>query len=373
MYAETAPDILGMRPIQQLYLFTFLAYPEQEMSKRKAESIPDLIRTLVADRGSVTSGEVAAGAGVSRQAAHYHLARLVREGELLRIGAGRGSHYVSDADLDRRYVLDGLEEDRVWDEVVSGVPRIQDARPNVRAILRYAFTEMLNNAIDHSGGTEARVKAWARGALSFEIHDDGVGAFRHVRERLALPDDIAALQQLAKGRETTAPDRHSGEGIFFTSKAVDLFELDANRLRWIVDNERGDHAIGDAPEHAGTRVRCDLDPATRRTLDDVFAPFVDEESLRFERTIVPLGVFETEGRFVSRSEAKRLGTRLERFREAVLDFSGIDEVGLAFVDELFRVWAGEHPETRLVPIEMSPAVERVVRRATADFGATPEP
>jgi hypothetical protein len=231
--------------------------------------------------------------------------------------------------------------------------------------MRYGFTEMLNNAIDHSGGTEARIMVWTGDPVSFEVHDDGIGVFRHVRERVGLQDDLAALQQLSKGRETTAPERHTGEGIFFTSRAVDRFELDANRLRWIVDAARGDHAIGEAPEHAGTRVRCEVDPAARRTLDEVFAPFVDVESLRFDRTVVPLAVFETEGRFVSRSEAKRLGTRLERFREAVLDFSGIDAVGLAFVDELFRIWAREHPETRLVPINMSPVIERVVRRATS--------
>jgi hypothetical protein len=341
------------------------------MSKRKADSIPELIRLLTGDHGSVTAGEVAKAAGVTRQAAHYHLARMVREGELRRIGAGRGSRYELDADLDRSYPLEGLEEDRVWDEVVGEMPKIQDAPSNVRSIMRYAFTEMLNNAIDHSAGTDARVKVWARDLLSFEINDDGVGAFRHVRERLELPDDLAALQQLSKGRETTAPDRHSGEGIFFTSKAVDRFELDANRLRWIVDNTRGDQAVGEAPEHAGTRVRCDVDPVARRTLEEGFTPFVDEASFRFDRTLVSLALFQTEGSFVSRSEAKRLGTRLERFREAVVDFSKVDDVGLAFVDELFRVWAGEHPETRLVPINMSPVVERLVRRAagTATDGA----
>jgi hypothetical protein len=148
----------------------------------------------------------------------------------------------------------------------------------------------------------------------------------------------------------------------------DVFELDANRLRWIVDNSREDQAIGEAPEHAGTRVRCDIDPSTRRSLEEVFVPFIDEDSLRFDRTIVPLALFETEGRFVSRSEAKRLGTRLERFREAVIDFSGVEEVGLAFLDGLFRVWANEHPETRLMPINMSPIVERLVRRARTTPG-----
>jgi hypothetical protein len=167
-----------------------------------------------------------------------------------------------------------------------------------------------------------------------------------------------------KGRETTAPDRHTGEGIFFTSRAVDRFELDANGLRWIVDAARQDHAIGDAPDHPGTRVRWEVDPTTGRALDGVFAPFVDPESLRFDRTVVPLRLFETEERFISRAEAKRLGRSLERFREAVLDFSGIDEVGQGFVDELFRVWARDHPQTRLVPINMYPVVERVVRRAS---------
>jgi hypothetical protein len=331
------------------------------MSKRKTTPVREIARVLVADRGSATSGELAEAAGVTRQAAHYHLSRMVGDGELRRLGAGRGSRYELEANLDRRYPLGGLQEDLVWTEVERDLEPIATTRPNGREIFRYAFTEMLNNAIDHSGGTEARVRVWIRDAFVFEILDDGVGAFRHVRERLGLQDDLAALQQLIKGRETTAPDRHTGEGIFFTSKAVDRFELDANRLRWIVDNDRSDIALGDAPEHPGTRVRCELDPATDRTLEEVFAPFVDE-SFRFERTVVPLAMFETGGRFVSRSEAKRLGTRLERFREAAIDFDGVDEVGLAFVDELFRVWAHEHPETRLVPINMSPTVERVLER-----------
>jgi hypothetical protein len=289
---------------------------------------------------------------------------MVETGELLRIGAGRGTRYVRNADLDRRYPIQGLEEDQVWREVSAALPAIDGAEPNVRSILTYAFTEMLNNAIDHSQGDEARVLAWTRDPFAFEVHDDGVGVYRHLRERLDLEDDFAALQQLAKGRETTAPERHTGEGIFFTSRAVDRFELDANGLRWIVDAARQDHAIGEAPDHPGTRVRWEVDPATRRTLEEIFTPFVDPDSFRFERTVVPLRLFETEGRFVSRAEAKRLARSLERFREAVLDFRGIDEVGQGFVDELFRVWARDHSQTHVVPINMSPVVERVVRRAT---------
>lgn len=331
------------------------------MTKRKGRDlnpVPDLIRLLVAEH-DISSGEVARAAGVSRQAAHYHLARMLRSGELERHGAGRSARYSRSAAFDLRLQLAGLEEDRVWHQVRDALPPLEQARDNVRAILSYAFTEMLNNAIDHSAGTYAKVMFWIRpDRVAFEVRDDGIGAFRHIRNRLGLEDDLAALQQLTKGRETTAPERHTGEGIFFTSRMVDRFEIDANGLRLIV--EGGDFAVGGAPEHSGTRVRCEIDPETDRTSADVFDAFVDPDTLEFSRTVVPLKAFQQGDRFVSRSEAKRLGTRLDRFREAALDFAGITEVGQGFLDELFRVWTREHPDTRLVPINMSPVVERLV-------------
>ena len=58
--------------------------------------------------------------------------------------------------------------------------------------------------------------------------------------------------------------------------------------------------------------------------------------------------------------------RLERFRRVELDFSGVDELGQAFADELFRVWPSRHPEVRLEPTNMSPVVARVVDRARAE-------
>ena len=339
------------------------------MSKRKeppGDRVREVVRLLVADQGSLSSGEVARAAAVTRQAAHYHLARMTQTGELERRGAGRGTRYVRSADLDLRLPLQGLEEDRVWRQVRDLLPAVDQVRENVRSILGYAFTEMLNNAIDHSGGSEARVVFWLGAEwIAFEVYDDGVGVFRHVRERLQLEDDLAALQQLTKGRETTAPERHTGEGIFFTSRMVDRFELDANELRWIVDLDRADQAVGEAPRHPGTRVRCEIDPTTERVAAEMFEGFIDRESHEFSRTEVPLRVFQRAGSFVSRSEAKRLATRLERFREAVIDFGGITDVGQGFVDELFRVWTREHPKTRLVPVNMSPVVERIVRQALA--------
>jgi anti-sigma regulatory factor (Ser/Thr protein kinase) len=352
---------------------TFLAQYWSEMSKRKARadqigsrsSVEDLVRSLLGNRETVSSGLVATAAGITRQAAHYHLARMVREGELVRSGSGRGARYAPLTDFARTYALAGLDEHRVWLEVLDEVPALRDASRNVRSILDYAFTEMLNNAVDHSRGTEATVRVWmgAREA-AFEILDDGVGVFRTIRERFGLPDEFAALQELAKGKATTNPDRHSGEGIFFTSRAVDLFWIESGDLRWSVDNRRQDEAVGTSTGRVGTRVRCEVSRTTERTLPKVFAMFAaTPDSFAFTKTSLRVHLYEIGGAgFVSRSEAKRLGSRLEAFEEVELDFTGVDEVGQGFVDELFRVWARAHPQVRLVPVNMVPPVERMVAR-----------
>jgi uncharacterized protein (DUF1330 family) len=67
-------------------------------------------------------------------------------------------------------------------------------------------------------------------------------------------------------------------------------------------------------------------------------------------------------RFVSRSEAKRLCDGLERFRHVVLDFAGVEAVGQGFADEIFRVWASQHPEVELSPENMAPPVAFMVSR-----------
>lgn len=66
---------------------------------------------------------------------------------------------------------------------------------------------------------------------------------------------------------------------------------------------------------------------------------------------------------MSRSEAKRLVNGLERFREVVLDFAGVERVGQGFADEVFRVWAKQHTDVGLIPIDMCAPVAFMVERA----------
>jgi hypothetical protein len=120
--------------------------------------------------------------------------------------------------------------------------------------------------------------------------------------------------------------------------------------------------VGDAPTREGTRVRCEVDRTSTRELSTIFEKYTDPNTYRFDRSRLEIRLFERGGSFVSRSEALRLATGLEQFGQVVLDFRGVNEVGQGFVDELFRVWAPAHPETKLVPVNMSPTVEKMVRR-----------
>jgi anti-sigma regulatory factor (Ser/Thr protein kinase) len=322
------------------------------------------IDELFDDGDSHQAGEIARRLGVTRQTAHRHLRQLVADGRLISQGAGRSTSYRRSNPIDRRtYSTDGLAEDTVWTEMSGPGSVVEDLQPKPKAVLHYALTELVNNAIDHSGAPEVDVSLLRKDAtVELEVRDRGVGIFRHIRDKLRLANETEALQELSKGKTTTMPSRHSGEGIFFTSKSANRFEITSGRLRWIVDNRRADMAVGEPdPPVEGTAVRVDVDLHDALDLTEVFAEYTTDFEFNKTRTIIRLFAIGTE--FVSRSQAKRLVHGLEKFREVVLDFEGVDLVGQGFADEVFRVWATQHPDVALVPTGMIDPVAFMVERA----------
>jgi len=324
----------------------------------------ETIRRLLAEQDTFQSSDLVERTGLSRQALSRHLARAVEGGWLVREGAGRGTRYraASGPRLERREAIEGLEESRLSSALLDWLGE-QATTPSAgaTAILAYALSELVNNAIDHSGAEEVEVEAELRGdRLHASVRDAGIGALENLRARLGLEDHLHALQELSKGKTTTWPEAHSGEGIFFTSKMVERFRLTANDLAWIVDNTLEDQTVQAAEAEPGTRVELELSLDTRRTPEAVFDRYTHD--FEFDTSRCVLRLFEYGTSFISRSEAKRLVANLERFRVVVLDFHGVERVGQGFVDQVFRVWANQHPEVRLVPERMGPAVEFMVRR-----------
>src|ERR1019366_3830590 len=236
-----------------------------------------------------------------------------------------------------------------------------DMTENCADIMPYAFTELLNNAIEHSKGLRVAITfTQSNSVWTFKIQDDGQGAFHNIMSKFHLSSNLEAIAELTKGKRTTASAGHSGEGIFFTSKAVDSFRIESNGLVWSVDNLVDDFAVGECLLEPGTTVVCTLTRNTPRTLEGVFARFTKDHDFMRSRPSVKL--FETGMMFVSRSEARRLVIGLDKFAEVELDFVKVKSVGQGFVDEIFRVWATSHPATKFYPINMNRAVEFMVLR-----------
>ena len=324
------------------------------------------IRRLADRRGTIQNRDVARALRVSPATAHRLLQALATSGVLERVGAGRAASYRLKG-LRRRFRRAGLDEHRVWESLAAGIARVRPLDPDAARSLGYAASEVVNNAIDHSRGriVEVAVAFERGGATMVKIRDDGVGVFRRLCQDFGFATPHDAIVQLEQGKLTSDPERHSGEGLFFSSKAVTRFRLESPGAAWIVDNEARDSGIGPSETRKGTTVRLEVVPGRVPRLEDVFAAYTDAESLRFTRTRVTLRLASFGKTLVSRSEAKRLVARLGDFEHVTLDFSGVDVVGQGFCDEVFRVFARAHPKVSLEPVGMNDTVAFMVGRARA--------
>lgn len=324
-----------------------------------------VIRELIDARGSIANRDVVEALDdvLSRQAVHQHLAAMVEDGELERVGAGRAVRYRR-AVLERRTLpTDGLAEDQLWADLAADVDALASLPEDVTATVAYIVTEMVNNVIDHSGSDTVTVTVRTDDPyLVIDIADRGVGIFAKVAAALGSDDPMDAVVRLSSGRFTTAPDRHTGEGIFFSSRAAHQFIVVANGVRWTVDNERDDWGAGRAEPRDGTLVRFRLDPARARSLAEVFAPHTDDD-YQFTKTSTRVALAGVGVHLISRSEAKRIATGLDQFDHVVVDFAGVSDVGQGFADELFRVWSDAHPDVTLEPVNMDRPVAFMIERA----------
>jgi biotin operon repressor/anti-sigma regulatory factor (Ser/Thr protein kinase) len=307
--------------------------------------------------------------GCSRQAVHKHMQRLIAEGAVVVSGTTRSRRYALAPLLqwEQQYALgSGISEDAVWRNDVA--PRLGKLPENVLSIWHYGFTEMLNNVIDHSGASRVLVTLRKTAAsTTVEIYDDGIGIFKKIQAALNLLDERHAVLELAKGKFTTDPANHSGEGIFFSSRMFDEFDILSGEVYFSHEfDKREDWILQRSAVRGGTLVSMKLHNHTARTIKKVFDKFTSDEDYGFTKTVVPVKLMRYgDDNLVSRSQAKRLLARFDRFKVVVLDFSGVASIGQAFADEVFRVFRSKHPDVELVPLHASSEVKRMISRAEA--------
>jgi DNA-binding transcriptional ArsR family regulator len=324
---------------------------------RALEEHPADITRVTADRFKMT-----------RQAAYKHMKALINSGVVEATGQTRNRRYslVKKSVRFRLVIKENKEEDQVWAKCIR--KNLPDLPENVMNILYYGFTEMYNNVIDHSGGTTSSVlvASNARNVLLF-VSDDGIGIFEKIKQTFGLEDHRHAILELGKGKLTTDPKHHTGEGIFFSSRMFDVYSIDSGHLRFVHEESSGDWLL-ERVEHVrqrnGTSVMMQIARDCPRTSKAVFDRFSSHDGdYTFSRTHVPLKL-ATVGAddLVSRSQAKRVLSRFERFQEVLLDFAGIDSIGQAFADEIFRVFRRSHPEVELRWVNANREVENMILR-----------
>ena len=338
--------------------------PRPELSEITAWITPAALRHPLA-----LPQQVAERLGVSPAAARALLRRLVALQWLDRQGTLRKPVYRPGLlrQVVCRYPLAGLHEDRPWTDDFAPNFELPD---EVARLAQHAFTELLNNAIEHSGGTGVTVSIRQTPLqLQMLVSDDGRGIFDAIGETFQISDPALAMLELAKGKLSTCPDRHSGHGLFFTSRLADVIDLHANDVAFQQrDWQREQWQRGRPACQRGSSVYVAICLDTERTLDAVLRRYsLDGLGYDFERTVVPLKlVTGPQLALASRAQARRVAARLQRFRRVELDFEGLAEVGHAFTDELLRVFAHQHPEVELVPVNMAP---RVAAMVAASVGA----
>ena len=98
----------------------------------------------------------------------------------------------------------------------------------------------------------------------------------------------------------------------------------------------------------------------RRIGVDEFA----DEDYGFTKTSVPVRLAQYgDEQLISRSQAKRLLARFDRFKVVLLDFEQVESIGQAFADEVFRVFVRAHPDTIIAETNANPIVTQMINRA----------
>jgi Mn-dependent DtxR family transcriptional regulator len=249
---------------------------------------------------------------------------------------------------------------------------ISDCTKEAQQIWAYAFSEMVNNVMDHSEAENLDVfisKNYLH--TSVTLIDDGIGIFEKIKEHFSYESLDEARCELFKGKLTTDEKNHSGEGIFFSSRMMDSFFILSSGKIFSTDKyESAREHDADMPSK-GTAVVMTLSNFTHRRISDIFDVYSNVDG-GFTKTRIPMkNIFDSAP--VSRSQAKMVCNRLEKFSEAIFDFDGIEWMGQAFAHQLFIVYQNEHPDMILTPEHMNETVEKAYRHVISTDNAEKKP
>jgi len=315
--------------------------------------IRGLILRIMDEKGEVKTAQIIKATGFSRAYINRFFKALQDEGKIVLLGKSNNAKYIPCKNEALEQVKremtafhrilrnKNVAEDLILNEIKKKTGIFLKIPENVSHILDYAFTEMLNNAIEHSQSNKIEVVVEKdSSAISFKIIDTGIGIFNNIMRKKGLNNNMEAIQDLLKGKLSTMPEAHSGEGVFFTSKAADIFVIQSSRKKLIFNNLLEDIFIKNIKNYTG-------------------------ESFEFSKTKVTVRLYKMGEEYISRSQARRVLSGLEKFKTVALDFKGLDTIGQGFADEIFRIWRMRYPEIEIIHVGANENIIFMINRAKA--------
>lgn len=337
--------------------------------KKKGEDLRQFILENVAAHARDIGPFVCKKTGLSRNAVNYHLKQLVDQGKLKATGKTRNKTYAL-VPLSK-HVYQSFCAQITEHETYNAefAPYFDGLSDSVEYSWNHAITEMMNNVRDHSEGNEIEVELKQYFTHSFvRVSDDGVGIFNKIKKDQHLNTHEDVVLELSKGGVTSDPENHAGEGIFFTSKLMDMFCIYSDGEKYAPSKAKFSEEILDGFNNKGTHVLMQHWNNSERSYKDIFPTHTEEvEGVpKFLQTRILVSNAMLGGKqLVSRSQAKRLTAGLEKFNKVILDFDGVEMLGQGFADQVFRVYALAHSDVEIACENTSKAVDAMIEHVTS--------
>ena len=339
-------------------------------SKTKRDAIKLYILEKISEKAPDYIQKSAAAFETSPNTIYRYLRELEKDGLICRSGRMYSLTDQNDFYQLKLSEMEGTSEDTIFSEYVA--PYVSGYEKNVFQIWYYCFSEMMNNVIDHANAENTFIYISRNyAATTVVLSDDGIGIFNKIKDYYRFSSLEDAVTELFKGKLTTDSVHHSGEGIFFSSRMMDVFAaISGGKLFSHTEFNEVMEDLSVFPElnsleslRQGTTVLMKLSNRTKKTTKEIFDQYADADG-GFTRTSIPIrNIFPVYP--VSRSQAKRLTNRLESFKEVQLDFEGVEEIGQGFAHELFVVFRREHPGILLIPYHTNATVQRMIAHVEA--------
>lgn len=310
--------------------------------------------------------------GISREAVRLHFKYLTAVGQLTSHGYGKARVYFLSPIYDSKRgslvrelhteILRKSGEENIHAQIIE--PFVANrTHKGLAARIRHVATEMLNNVIDHSQSTKLEIAlSLSDSELQLRISDSGIGVFESIRSHFGHKSAWEALGEIAKGKRTTDPTRHAGEGIFFSSRMASQFKLTANGLTYIFRSNDDDWAAKPAPLKAGSDMEFHFELKDERSPKDIFEKYTEDFDFKLKspRLVLPYTIDLPQRDFPSRSEAKKILAGAGDFKSIVVDFKKVETIGQGFADEMFRVFTNSHPDVTIEVINANDFIQRMI-------------